>query len=110
SWPGGLASSLIAGFILLAAYCWFFLLQAAGHLSTQAETCTPQKRALALGAVLVMLAAWLLHHTTGIDFRILGLLTPLVLWSVAEALVEVHEPNGHVFKRRLWFFFQPGWA
>ncbi len=110
SWSGGIGPSLAAGFILLAAHCWFFLLQAAGHLSTQAETYTPQKRALALGTVVVMLAVWLLHQTTGIDFRILGLLAPLVLWSVAEALVEAQEANGHVFKRRLWFCFQPGWA
>ncbi len=111
SWPGDLWMSVLTALILLAAYVCFFLLQAAGHLSTQVESYSPQKRLLTLGAALVMLGAWLLHNATGIDFRMLGLLTPLVLWSVAEALVEVNDPHWSAGRRgwlRVWL--RPGWA
>lgn len=111
TWPGSVWMGMLTAVILLAAHVAFFLLQAAGQLSTQVESYAPAKRALALGAALVMPGAWLLHEFAGLDFRLLGLLTPLVLWSVAEALTEPHDPDWHEGRPgRGWFFLRPGWA
>jgi hypothetical protein len=107
AWPASPWLGALASVILLTAYVAFFLLQAAGHLSTQAESCSPKKRALALACVVTILAAWLLHARTGIDLRILATLTPLVLWSTAEALVERNDPDR---PRSGFFLFNPGWA
>jgi len=109
-WPGSPWLSAIAALTLLAAHVAFFLLQAAGHLSTQVESYSPKKRALALFSVLLILAAWILYRQTGIDLRILALLTPIVLWSVAEALVELNDPDWLIGRRQpLWNLpFRPG--
>lgn len=112
SWPATAWLGVLAGLILLAAYVAFFLLQAAGHLSTQVESYSPKKRGLALGSSLILVAAWLLHYQSGIDLRIFILLTPLILWSITESLVEVNDPDwvlGH--RQPRWnFVFRPGWA
>jgi hypothetical protein len=112
SWPSSPWLGVLAGLILLAAYVAFFLLQGAGHLSTQVESYSPKKRALAIASVVAIFIAWILNEQYGIDLRILALLTPLVLWSVAEALVEVNDPDwllGH--RQPFWnFLLRPGWA
>ena len=111
AWPDSPALSLTSALVLLGCYVLFFLLQAAGHLSTQTESYSAQKRQLALFSTLLMLVAWILHETTRIDLRVFGLLTPLVLWTVAEALVESHDPTwSPVQRKRLPFLFRPGWA
>lgn len=112
SWPSSNLISILAAAILLAAHVAFFLLQAAGHLSTQVESYSPKKRTLALLSVLLILAAWILHSQTSIDLRILALLTPIVLWSVAEALVELNDPDWLIGRRQpLWNIpFRPGWS
>lgn len=111
AWPAAPWMSVVSAVVLLSSYVLFFLLQAAGHLCTQAESYSPQKRQLALGATLLMLAVWLLHDATGIDFRILGLLTPLVLWTVVEALVEPNDLLWSAGKSRLSrLLLRPGWS
>jgi hypothetical protein len=112
SWPATPGLALVAGVILLAAFVAFFLLQAAGHLSTQVESYSPKKRALALVCVLAVSASWFLNAFSSFDLRILALLTPLILWSVAEALVETNDPDWTIGRRQpLWnLFFRPGWA
>jgi hypothetical protein len=86
--------------------------QAAGHLSTQVESYSPKKRSLALVSVLVILGAWILYSQTRIDLRILALLTPLILWSVAEALVELNDPDWLIGQHQpLWKLpARPGWS
>jgi len=107
---------LLQGFcyaLILAAYVLFFLLQAAGHLSTQAESYSPQKRVLGLVSVLIIFAAWILHAQTFLDdLRLFGILTPLVLWSMVEALVETRDAYWlHDRPQPFWrCLFNPGWA
>ncbi len=111
SWPASPWLGITVGLILMAAFILFFLLQAAGHLSTQAESYSSQKRKLALVSTLVVFTAWLLHTHGGPDLRILALLTPLVLWSLAEALVEPHDTHWPPDSLGLLSIpFRPGWA
>jgi hypothetical protein len=60
----------------------------------------------------MIITAWVLHDQTSIDLRILSLLIPLVLWSIAEALVEVNDPDWVLGRNQpFWnFLFRPGWA
>jgi hypothetical protein len=112
AWPASPWLGLLAGGLLLTAYVSFFLLQGADHLSTQVESYSPQKRVLALISSLIIITAWVLHDQTSIDLRILSLLIPLVLWSIAEALVEVNDPDWVLGRNQpFWnFLFRPGWA
>ena len=112
SWPNSPWLGSLAAIILVAAYVTFFLLQAAGHLSTQVESYSSKKRSLALLSVFVILLAWILFTQSIIDLRILALLTPLALWSVAEALVELNDPDWLVGRPQpLWNIpFRPGWS
>jgi hypothetical protein len=98
--------------LILAAYVLLFLLQAAGHLSTQAESYSPQKRMLGLVSVLIIFAAWMLHASTGFDLRFLSVLTPIVFWCLVEALVEARDPHSsHDRHPPFWkTLFQPGWV
>jgi len=98
--------------LILAAYVLFFLLQAAGHLSTQAESYSPKKRVLGLVSVLVVFAAWIVHDQLGIELRLLALMTPISLWSMVEALVETRDADW-LYDRPQPFWnrlFNPGWA
>lgn len=112
SWPKSPWLSSVAAIILVASYVAFFLLQAAGHLSTQVESYSSRKRFLALLSVSVIFLGWLIFDQLGIDLRIIALLTPLVLWSVAEALVEVNDPDWLIGRRQpFWNLpFRPGWS
>ena len=111
-WPSSPWLNGIATLILLSAHVLFFLLQAAGHLSTQVESYSPKKRSLALVSVLVILGAWILYSQTRIDLRILALLTPIIFWSVAEALVELNDPDWLIGQHQpLWKLpARPGWS
>ncbi len=111
SWPGSVWMGAFAGLVLVAAYVYFFLLQAAEHLSTQAESYSPKKRVLALVSVLAVFAVWMLHPPASLDFSIFVLLMPLVLWSIVEALVESNDPDWFTGRGRFLFFLnRPGWA
>lgn len=110
--PSSATLQIVCAAIILAAYVLFFLLQAAGHLSTQAESYSPKKRALGLVSVLLIFFAWILNRQTGIDLRLLGLMTPIVMWSIVESLVETRDAtwlHGRNYPKWLALFV-PGWA
>jgi len=99
--------------VLAASYVLFFLLLAAGHLSTQTETYTPEKRMLALTVVLITLVAWGINRWLGFDLRILTGLLPIALWTMVEALVEKHDSEwrgASRLRRGLAPILRPGWA
>ena len=115
SWPTTWWAELLATVTVVAGYVGFFLLQAAGELSTQTESYSGWKRGWALGCLLVVVIGVLLTEAGVAELNVVLALIPVAVWTLVEAICdktdvdwETAEGGNHAWWKS--WITHPGWA